>query len=657
MSFTRERRHGEVLYEDPSIYVRHSLIHSPDHAHRRRKKEGEFGCAKSGVHSVKECETIAAAKIERGVEPNEKKRAVESSLSWPRARLGLRTPAAPRLLARPGVERRQILGILCTVLPGNVYVSPRSPLENIQSTNSGCSYAARAASSLKSRTKSKMSLHEDRASVCEAEREAETVQLPRFGKHVDKALFSRGVNSQMSHFSTSAQETCSMCSFVCAGEIHGTCWRPEDGGQIVLGADLAGFSCVVCGPTVTWSRRSTAAMTAAQHDIAVHPKTVIPKSPLKGPQLFHVLSTQPPAIHDQQSFDFETMEIFAKEEKKHLGLLNSPSNEYPQVLRTREPSQANASGEVGSSGGSRMDFRLPAPRSMRERKLSQSKERPRRHGGRKVALFDGFMPIVRRDIPRYSSSVWLIGLGIAHIYSQVLDDVPSTGPQASLNSSVTGSDHASSPESHSPRLAPASLGPSHPRLSSVPDPGAVVGRSEGFIAEKNDALDPPSAIRENIMAASGLPPSHGQSLVESSVGHLAESVPGAIPILGTRTLQESSSNYSDKSGSQTTSLPAVTAPLQCWEKATTNVNEEKEEMNVVGVERRLTTSVTVIQPTTWEYPEEHEEFPVTRGRACTVRTESETREQAKRRGRKGTHGCSAPEKTSQNAPKKTSLRV
>ncbi|KAI9431316.1 hypothetical protein H4582DRAFT_2200538 [Lactarius indigo] len=34
------------------------------------------------------------------------------------------------------------------------------------------------------------SLHRDRASVCEAVREAETVQLPRFGKRVDKALFS-----------------------------------------------------------------------------------------------------------------------------------------------------------------------------------------------------------------------------------------------------------------------------------------------------------------------------------------------------------------------------------------------------------------------------------------------------------------------------------
>ncbi|KAI9434486.1 hypothetical protein H4582DRAFT_2131065, partial [Lactarius indigo] len=134
--------------------------------------------------------------------------------------------------------------------------------------------------------------------------------------------------------------------------------------------------------------RSTAAMTAPQHDIAVHPKTAMPNSPLKGLQLSHVLSTQPSAIHDQQSFDFETMDIFAKAEKKRLGLLNSPSDECPQVLRTRKPSQASASGEVGSSGGNRMDFRLPASRSMQERKLSQRNARPRRHGSGKVTLFE-----------------------------------------------------------------------------------------------------------------------------------------------------------------------------------------------------------------------------------------------------------------------------
>jgi magnesium transporter len=98
---------------------------------------------------------------------------------------------------------------------------------------------------------------------------------------------------------------------------------------------------------------------------------------------------QPSVIHGRQTFDFETMEYFAKAEKKRLGLLNSPADERPQVLRTRKPSQASANGDVGSSGGNVTDFRLPAPRTFRERKLSQSNALPRRHGGGKMALFEG----------------------------------------------------------------------------------------------------------------------------------------------------------------------------------------------------------------------------------------------------------------------------
>ena len=96
---------------------------------------------------------------------------------------------------------------------------------------------------------------------------------------------------------------------------------------------------------------------------------------------------QPSAIHGRQTFDFEAMEDFASAEKKRLGLMNSPSDERPQTLRTRKASQASASGgEVGSSA---TDFRLPAPRTLRERKLSQSTPLPRRHGGGKMALFEG----------------------------------------------------------------------------------------------------------------------------------------------------------------------------------------------------------------------------------------------------------------------------
>ncbi|KAI9430274.1 hypothetical protein H4582DRAFT_2214377 [Lactarius indigo] len=282
--------------------------------------------------------------------------------------------------------------------------------------------------------------------------------------------------------------------------------------------------------------RSTVAMTALQHDIAVHSKTVIPKSPFKGPQLFYVLSTQPSAIHNQHSFNFETMESFAKAEKKRLGLLNSLSGECPHVLRTRKPSQANVSGEVGSSSDNGTDFWLLAPHTMLERKLSQSNPRPRRHGGGSVALFRGlpgvlpaslsvvvrcdrtsslyewirFVPISRHDSPCYTSPsllVWAIVFEIALIYSQVLADVSFTGPPASLNSPVTGSDHASLPEFLSSLLPPASLSPSHPWLSPAPYLGAVV-EGEGSVkaASQKEKNALPSAIQENIIAAPDFPP-------------------------------------------------------------------------------------------------------------------------------------------------------
>ncbi len=93
---------------------------------------------------------------------------------------------------------------------------------------------------------------------------------------------------------------------------------------------------------------------------------------------------------------------------------------------------------------------------------------------------------------------------------QVLDDIPPTCPRASSNSPVTGSDHASSsPGPHSSFLAPASPGPSRLRVSSAPDLGAVIeveGSAKAALHKERDALDPPSAIRENIMAAPDLPP-------------------------------------------------------------------------------------------------------------------------------------------------------
>ncbi|KAI9432421.1 hypothetical protein H4582DRAFT_2061767 [Lactarius indigo] len=95
--------------------------------------------------------------------------------------------------------------------------------------------------------------------------------------------------------------------------------------------------------------------------------------------------------------------------------------------------------------------------------------------------------------------------------------VPPTSPQATLNFPVTGSRcGSSSPESHSSLLAPASPGQFRPCPSSVPDPGAVIegeGSMKAALDKERDALDPPLAIRENIMASPDLPlPSPSLSL-------------------------------------------------------------------------------------------------------------------------------------------------
>ena len=98
---------------------------------------------------------------------------------------------------------------------------------------------------------------------------------------------------------------------------------------------------------------------------------------------------QPPALLGRQTFNFGTMEDFAAAEKVRLGLVSSPTDERLQHLRVRKPSQVGTIDEVGSSGGNVTDFRLPAHHNLRERKLSQSNALPRRHGGGKMALFEG----------------------------------------------------------------------------------------------------------------------------------------------------------------------------------------------------------------------------------------------------------------------------
>jgi magnesium transporter len=98
---------------------------------------------------------------------------------------------------------------------------------------------------------------------------------------------------------------------------------------------------------------------------------------------------QPPTLLGRPTFNFDAMEDFAVAEKTRLGLGSSPIDEPLQQLRVRKPSQMYPIDEVGSSGGSTTEFRLPAHHVMRERKLSQSNAVPRRHGGGKMALFEG----------------------------------------------------------------------------------------------------------------------------------------------------------------------------------------------------------------------------------------------------------------------------
>ncbi len=99
---------------------------------------------------------------------------------------------------------------------------------------------------------------------------------------------------------------------------------------------------------------------------------------------------QPPALLSRQTYNFQAMEDFAVAEKTRLGLSIGSPDDRSQHLRMRKPSQASAIVEGASSGGSgATDFRLPTPHNLRERKLSQSNGLPRRHGGGKMALFEG----------------------------------------------------------------------------------------------------------------------------------------------------------------------------------------------------------------------------------------------------------------------------
>jgi hypothetical protein len=107
----------------------------------------------------------------------------------------------------------------------------------------------------------------------------------------------------------------------------------------------------------------------------------------------------------------------------------------------------------------------------------------------------------------------------------VLANILPTGSQSSLDSPVTGSDHTYSyAESHLSLPAPAAPGPSRPQLPSPPDSHTATegeGSSKATLHERN-ALDPPSTIRETIMAAPNLPP---QSPSPSSVTKVTSAGP------------------------------------------------------------------------------------------------------------------------------------
>ena len=93
----------------------------------------------------------------------------------------------------------------------------------------------------------------------------------------------------------------------------------------------------------------------------------------------------------------------------------------------------------------------------------------------------------------------------------VLDDPLPPNPPLSSHSPVTGSKHSSLPES----IIVPTVGPSRPRLSSVPD--LVV------LHKERDPHEPPSAICKNTLAAPDRPP---QSLSQSSVTDVA--IPGPL---------------------------------------------------------------------------------------------------------------------------------
>ncbi|KAH9035125.1 hypothetical protein EDB83DRAFT_2318813 [Lactarius deliciosus] len=108
------------------------------------------------------------------------------------------------------------------------------------------------------------------------------------------------------------------------------------------------------------------------------------------------------------------------------------------------------------------------------------------------------------DVPSLPSSI------------PVLEDMPPTGRQLSLDPSMTGPHASSPPDPHSSLLGPAAPGVHSCLLSPELDAATEgEGRVMAALHKGNDPLDPPSAIREKIMAAIDSPT---QSPPPSSLG-------------------------------------------------------------------------------------------------------------------------------------------
>ncbi|KAI9450677.1 hypothetical protein BJY52DRAFT_1301514 [Lactarius psammicola] len=132
-----------------------------------------------------------------------------------------------------------------------------------------------------------------------------------------------------------------------------------------------------------------------------------------------------------------------------------------------------------------------------------------------------------RHIMDYRTSSDVLAVPSLPSPTPVPDNMLPTGPSSFLDSPVTGTDRASSPESHSSLLAPAASGPSRARVSFAPDLSAAAERESSTDAALHKERDALMVIRENTVAALDIPP---QSLSPSLVTNIAIAGPSCRPL-------------------------------------------------------------------------------------------------------------------------------